>query len=97
MKLQIKIYTLKHCPVCQFLKGELKERNREYEEVRIEENGGIGDVLEETFETSTYPIFTIQRDGKTTVFLRETDLDTRNGIIIFDPNDINQILNQYEI
>ena len=94
---KITIYTLKNCPICQFLKGELEERKREYKEVKIEENEEIGNVLQQTFGTSTFPIFTIYHNGKATTFLRETDLDTTNGVIIFDINDINQIMNQYEI
>jgi len=94
---QITIYTLKNCPICQFLKGELEGRKREFKEIRIEDNNEIGDVLEEKFKTITYPIFQIYEKGKILTFLRETDLESPNNVIIFDINNIPNILNQYEI
>jgi len=94
---QITIYTLKNCPICKFLKGELEGRKREYNEIEIEDNNKIGDNLEYKFGTTTYPIFQISDRDTVLTFLRETDLESPKNVIIFDVNNIINILDQYEI
>lgn len=99
MEFEITIFTLENCVICNFLKGELEERGRKYEEIKIDKNEELGNTLEQIYKTSIYPIIFLKekRTQKEIILLRETDLETSNRIITFDVNDIPKILDQYEI
>lgn len=99
MEFEITIFTLENCVICNFLKGELKERGRKYEEIKIDKNEELGDTLEQIYKTSIYPIIFLKekKTKKEIILLRETDLEISNRIITFDVNDIPKILDQYEI
>lgn len=82
---EITLYTLPHCTYCQTLKGALNKLNVPFSDIDVEENGQIGDWLEENLKTESYPIIYFKkREGEYIYILSETNLDTLNGVRIFN-------------
>ena len=82
---EITLYTLPHCTYCKTLKGALNKLNVPFSDIDVEENGQMGDWLEENLKTESYPIIYFKkREGEYIYILSETNLDTLNGVRIFN-------------
>ena len=82
---EITIYTLPYCDYCSLLKGTLDKLEIPYTDVDIDVNVLMGDWLEENLKTESYPIIYFKkRDGEYIYILSETNLETLNGVRIFN-------------
>lgn len=94
---EITIYTLPYCNYCSLLKGTLDNLEIPYKNIDIEVNPLIGDWLEDTLKTESYPIIYFKkRDGEYIYILSDTDLETLKGVRIFNTiEEALEILTQY--
>jgi thioredoxin-related protein len=99
----ILLYTLENCIYCNVLKGKLKEENINYKEIIIdngtEYNNKLGDIIEQFYQTESYPIIEIKTRDLSKIllsFISKTNLAPRENIIIFETIDelIKQIQNK---
>lgn len=82
---EITIYSLPYCDYCNLLKGTLDKLEVPYTDVDVDENVLMGDWLEENLKTESYPIIYFKkRDGEYIYILSETNLETLNGVRIFN-------------
>ena len=82
---EITIYSLPYCDYCNLLKGTLDKLKIPYTDVDVDENVLMGDWLEENLKTESYPIIYFKkRDGEYIYILSETNLETLNGVRIFN-------------
>jgi glutaredoxin len=94
---EITIYTLPYCDYCSLLKGTLDKLEIPYTDVDIDVNVLMGDWLEENLKTESYPIIYFKKkDGEYIYILSETNLETLNGVRIFNTiEEALEILTQY--
>ena len=94
---EITIYSLPYCDYCNLLKGTLDKLEIPYTDVDVDMNVLMGDWLEKNLKTESYPIIYFKkRDGEYIYILSETDLESLNGIRIFNTIDeALEILTQY--
>lgn len=94
---EITIYTLPYCDYCSLLKDTLNKLKIPYKDINIDHNPAMGDWLEETLKTESYPIIYFKkRDGEYIYILSDTDLETLNGVRIFNTiEEALEILTQY--
>ena len=94
---EITIYTLPYCDYCNLLKGTLDKLEIPYTDVDIDVNVLMGDWLEENLKTESYPIIYFKKkDGEYIYILSDTDLETLNGVRIFNTiEEALEILTQY--
>lgn len=94
---EITLYTLPYCQHCQVLKGTLDKLEVPYTDVNVDENEKMGDWLEDTLQTESFPIIYFKkREGEYIYILSETNLETLNGVRIFNTIDeALEILLQY--
>ena len=94
---EITIYTLPYCNYCSLLKGTLDKLEIPYTDVDVDINVLMGDWLEENLKTESYPIIYFKRrDGEYIYILSETNLETLNGVRIFNTiEEALEILTQY--
>jgi glutaredoxin len=94
---EITIYTLSYCQHCQTLKGALDNLKVPYTDVDIDVNPLMGDWLEDNLKTESFPIIYFKkREGEYIYILSETNLETLNGVRIFNTIDeALEILLQY--
>jgi len=53
---EIKIYSLPYCEYCNLLKGTLDKLEIPYTDINVDKNERMGDWLEDTLKTESYPI-----------------------------------------
>ena len=94
---EIKIYSLPYCDYCNLLKGTLDKLEIPYTDINVDQNERMGDWLEDTLKTESYPIIYFRkRDGEYIYILSETNLETLNGVRIFNTiEEALEILTQY--
>jgi len=94
---EIKIYSLPYCDYCNLLKGTLDKLEIPYTDINVDQNERMGDWLEDTLKTESYPIIYFKkRDGEYIYILSETNLETLNGVRIFNTiEEALEILTQY--
>ena len=94
---EIKIYSLPYCEYCNLLKGTLDKLEIPYTDINVDQNERMGDWLEDTLKTESYPIIYFKkRDGEYIYILSETNLETLNGVRIFNTiEEALEILTQY--
>jgi len=94
---EITLYTLSYCKHCQILKGALDNLEVPYTDVDVDVNPLMGDWLEENLKTESFPIIYFKkREGEYIYILSETNLETLNGVRIFNTIDeALEILLQY--
>ena len=82
---EITIYTLPYCNYCNLLKGELDKLKIPYNDIDIDHNPAMGDWLENNLKTESFPIiFFKKKEGEYIYILSDTNLETLNGIRIFN-------------
>ena len=94
---EITVYSLPYCQYCNLLKGTLDKLEIPYTDVDVDTNVLMGDWLEDTLKTESYPIIYFKkREGEYIYILSETNLETLNGVRIFNTIDeALEILLQY--
>ena len=94
---EIILYTLLYCQHCQSLKGALDNLGVPYTDVDIDLNPLMGDWLEDNLKTESFPIIYFKKqEGEYIYILSETNLETLNGVRIFNTIDeALEILLQY--
>ena len=94
---EITIYSLPYCDYCNLLKDTLDKLEIPYTDVNVDVNVLMGDWLEENLKTESYPIIYFKkRDGEYIYILSETNLETLNGVRIFNTiEEALEILTQY--
>ena len=94
---EITIYSLPYCDYCNLLKGTLDKLEIPYTDVDVDMNVLMGDWLEENLKTESYPIIFFRKlPGEYIYILSETDLESLNGIRIFNTiEEALEILTQY--
>ena len=94
---EITVYSLPYCDYCNLLKGTLDKLEVPYTDIDVDENVLMGDWLEENLKTESYPIIYFKkRDGEYIYILSETNLETLNGVRIFNTiEEALEILTQY--
>ena len=94
---EITVYSLPYCQYCNLLKGTLDKLEIPYTDVDVDTNPLMGDWLEENLKTESYPIIYFKkRDGEYIYILSETNLETLNGVRIFNTiEEALEILGQY--
>ena len=94
---EITIYTLPYCDYCNILKGALNKLKIPYKDVDVDHNSAMGDWLENNLKTESFPIIYFKkRDGEYIYILSDTDLETLNGVRIFNTiEEALEILTQY--
>ena len=89
------IYTLQNCHVCNELKSRLNQLGISFLEHIIDDgsllNSKVGDNLERVYKTKSYPIILL-RDNKFGYkqFISKTDLEERENLFIF--HDIEDLI-----
>ena len=94
---EITVYSLPYCDYCNLLKGTLDKLEIPYTDINIDLNPLIGDHLEDTLKTESYPIIHFKkREGEYIYILSETNLESLNDIRIFNTiEEALEILTQY--
>lgn len=94
---EITIYTLPYCDYCSLLKGTLDKLEIPYTDVDVNVNPLMGDWLEENLKTESYPIIFFRKlPGEYIYILSETNLESLNGVRIFNTiEEALEILTQY--
>jgi len=94
---EITVYSLPYCDYCNLLKGTLDKLEIPYTDVDVDLNPIMGDWLEDNLKTESFPIIYFKkRDGEYIYILSETNLETLNGVRIFNTIDeALEILLQY--
>jgi len=94
---EITVYSLPYCQYCNLLKDTLDKLKIPYTDVNIDLNPIMGDWLEDNLKTESFPIvYFKKREGEYIYILSETNLETLNGIRIFNTIDeALEILLQY--
>ena len=94
---EITVYSLPYCQYCNLLKGTLDKLEIPYTDVDVDLNPIMGDWLEDNLKTESFPIIYFKkRDGEYIYILSETNLETLNGVRIFNTIDeALEILLQY--
>jgi len=94
---EITVYSLPYCQYCNLLKDTLDKLDIPYTDINIDLNPLIGDHLEDTLKTESYPIIYFKkREGEYIYILSETNLEILNGVRIFNTIDeALEILLQY--
>ena len=94
---EITVYSLPYCQYCNLLKDTLDKLEIPYTDVNVDTNVLMGDWLEDTLKTESYPIIYFKkREGEYIYILSETNLETLNGVRIFNTIDeALEILLQY--
>ena len=94
---EITIYSLPYCDYCNLLKGTLDKLEIPYTDVDVDTNVLMGDWLEDNLKTESYPIiFFRKHPGEYSYILSETNLESLNGIRIFNTiEEALEILTQY--
>ena len=94
---EITVYSLPYCQYCNLLKGTLDKLEIPYTDVDVDLNPIMGDWLEDNLKTESFPIIYFKkREGEYIYILSETNLETLNGIRIFNTIDeALEILLQY--
>lgn len=94
---EITIYSLPYCQYCNLLKDTLDKLEIPYTDVDVDVNPLMGDWLEDNLKTESYPIIYFKkRDGEYIYILSETNLETLNGVRIFNTiEEALEILGQY--
>ena len=94
---EITVYSLPYCDYCNLLKGTLDKLEIPYTDVDVDLNPIMGDWLEDNLKTESFPIIYFKkRDGEYIYILSETNLETLNGIKIFNSiEEAIEILIQY--
>jgi len=82
----ITVFALETCDKCNQLKGELDRNGIQYHYVNVSKNDQLGDILEETYKCTSYPIVA---KGAIT-FLPYTSLSNTRNIKIF--NSIDELI-----
>ena len=82
---EITVYSLPYCQYCNLLKGTLDKLEIPYTDVDVDLNPIMGDWLEDNFKTESFPIIYFKkREGEYIYILSETNLETLNGVRIFN-------------
>ena len=94
---EITVYSLPYCQYCNLLKDTLDKLDIPYTDINIDLNPLIGDHLEDTLKTESYPIIYFKkREGEYIYILSETNLESLNGVRIFNTiEEAIEILAQY--
>jgi len=94
---EITVYSLPYCQYCNLLKGTLDKLEIPYTDVNVDLNPIMGDWLEDNLKTESFPIvYFKKREGEYIYILSETNLETLNGVRIFNTIDeALEILLQY--
>ena len=94
---EITVYSLPYCQYCNLLKGTLDKLEIPYTDVDVDLNPIMGDWLEDNLKTESFPIIYFKkREGEYIYILSETNLETLNGVRIFNTIDeALEILLQY--
>jgi len=94
---EITVYSLPYCQYCNLLKDTLDKLKIPYTDVNIDLNPIMGNWLEFNLKTESYPIIYFKkREGEYIYILSETNLETLNGVRIFNTIDeALEILLQY--
>ena len=94
---EITVYSLSYCDYCNLLKGTLDKLEIPYTDVDVDLNPIMGDWLEDNLKTESFPIIYFKkRDGEYIYILSETNLESLNGVRIFNTiEEAIEILAQY--
>ena len=94
---KITVYSLPYCQYCNLLKGTLDKLEIPYTDVDVDLNPIMGDWLEDNLKTESFPIIYFKkRDGEYIYILSETNLESLNGVRIFNTiEEAIEILAQY--
>jgi len=94
---EITVYSLPYCQYCNLLKDTLGKLKIPYTDVNVDLNPIMGDWLEDNLKTESFPIvYFKKREGEYIYILSETNLETLNGVRIFNTIDeALEILLQY--
>ena len=94
---EITVYSLPYCQYCNLLKGTLDKLEIPYTDVDVDLNPIMGNWLEDNLKTESFPIIYFKkREGEYIYILSETNLETLNGVRIFNTIDeALEILLQY--
>ena len=94
---EITVYSLPYCQYCNLLKGTLDKLEIPYTDVNVDLNPIMGDWLEDNLKTESFPIIYFKkRDGEYIYILSETNLESLNGVRIFNTiEEAIEILAQY--
>ena len=94
---EITVYSLPYCQYCNLLKDTLDKLEIPYTDIDVDKNVLIGDWLENNLKTESFPIIYFKkREGEYIYILSETNLETLNGVRIFNTIDeALEILLQY--
>jgi glutaredoxin len=94
---EITVYSLPYCDYCNLLKGTLDKLEIPYTDVDVDLNPIMGDWLEDNLKTESFPIIYFKkRDGEYIYILSETNLESLNGVRIFNTiEEAIEILAQY--
>ena len=94
---EITLYTLPYCDYCKVLKQSLSHLRIPFNDIDVDQNPKLGDDIEEKLKTESYPIIYFQKQpGEYIYILSETNLETLNGVRIFNTIDeALEILLQY--
>jgi glutaredoxin len=94
---EITVYSLPYCQYCNLLKGTLDKLEIPYTDVDVDLNPIMGDWLEDNLKTESFPIIYFKkRDGEYIYILSETNLESLNGVRIFNTiEEAIEILAQY--
>ena len=81
---KITLYTLPYCMHCKVLKSTLDKMDIPYRDINVEENELVGDRLEQTLQTESYPIiYLYKRPGEHVYILSKTNLESLSNVRIF--------------
>ena len=81
---KITLYTLPYCMHCKVLKSTLDKIGIPYRDINVDENELVGDRLEQTLQTESYPIiYLYKRPGEHVYIVSKTNLESLSNVRIF--------------
>lgn len=89
---EIITFTLDGCMYCEELKRGLDNEGIKYKNIDVSRNSKIGDMIEDTYKCTKYPMVILHSSDRSIVWLSETELLTSINIRIY--NNINQIIKE---
>jgi glutaredoxin len=89
---EIIAFTIEGCRYCEELEGKLDNEEIKYRNIDVRRNSEIGDMIEDTYKCTKYPMVILHSSDRSIVWLSETELLTSINIRIY--NNINQIITE---
>lgn len=89
---EIIAFTLEGCMYCKELEERLNEEGIKYRNIDVSRNDSIGDMIEDTYKCTKYPMVALHSPDRSIIWLSETKLLPSINIRIY--NNINQIITE---